>query len=373
MEHSYKNNECNHEIAPYKHCLNCGSELQGMYCHKCGQYASNPTPKVWEFVLEYLNNAFVWDSKFFSTLWNLIRRPGFLTNEFNAGRFVAYEHPLKLNMFFLFIFVTLFFLFSNTEKADDSINDLTKNELVLPHLVLQALSEDSVYAQKMQIAERDTITLLAPLQIVKDFPHHVTSVRVVSDSKGIRIDTLVAAIPDVLIEDSILVGDKINGYQFSEKNHLLVQEAGLNDLNIVWRKILDLLGKYFPLIVLMTAPFLAFAVKILYWKRKKPLIHSFIFSLHYIAFLEFLLLLIYLMYLTVQPSYHFLEGLMAVSSCLYLTLSLKKVYVDKSWLVSIGKSLLISLIYIWICFCAFLAIFIVAVFIVVSQDDSLFV
>ena len=30
--------------APYKHCLNCGTELNGAYCHACGQEASNPTP-----------------------------------------------------------------------------------------------------------------------------------------------------------------------------------------------------------------------------------------------------------------------------------------------------------------------------------------
>ena len=24
---------------PYKHCLNCGTELNGMYCHVCGQQA----------------------------------------------------------------------------------------------------------------------------------------------------------------------------------------------------------------------------------------------------------------------------------------------------------------------------------------------
>ncbi|MBQ2011487.1 MAG: DUF3667 domain-containing protein, partial [Bacteroidaceae bacterium] len=99
-------------VAPYEKCLNCGTKLQGMYCHKCGQHASNPTPKVWEFILEYMNNAFIWDQNFFSTIWQLLRRPGYLTKVFNAGKFVAYENPLKLNMFFLFVFVSMFLLFS---------------------------------------------------------------------------------------------------------------------------------------------------------------------------------------------------------------------------------------------------------------------
>ena len=29
---------------PYEHCLNCGTELKGLYCHSCGQEAVNKTP-----------------------------------------------------------------------------------------------------------------------------------------------------------------------------------------------------------------------------------------------------------------------------------------------------------------------------------------
>ena len=110
MEEQSTKNLQKEEFAPYKQCLNCGENLQGVYCHKCGQRATNATPKVWEFILEYMNNAFIWDSKCLPTMWHLIRRPGYLTNEFNAGKFVVYEHPLKLNMFFLFVLMFLLVL-----------------------------------------------------------------------------------------------------------------------------------------------------------------------------------------------------------------------------------------------------------------------
>ena len=48
---------------PYKYCLNCGAELQGMYCHVCGQEATSKTPTISAFILEYLNNAFIGDSQ----------------------------------------------------------------------------------------------------------------------------------------------------------------------------------------------------------------------------------------------------------------------------------------------------------------------
>ena len=91
---------------PYKYCLNCGTELSGRYCHSCGQQAINPNPTVRGFIMEYLYNAFMWDPKFFQTIYTLIRRPGHLTNEYLSGRVISYEHPLKLNMFKLFIFIS---------------------------------------------------------------------------------------------------------------------------------------------------------------------------------------------------------------------------------------------------------------------------
>ena len=73
----------------YKHCLNCGAELKGRYCHSCGQEAVGKTPTVKGFVMAYLDNAFLWDPQFLKTLWTLIRRPGHLTKEYNAGKFIS--------------------------------------------------------------------------------------------------------------------------------------------------------------------------------------------------------------------------------------------------------------------------------------------
>ena len=120
---------------PYTHCLNCGAELQGMYCHVCGQQATSKTPTVGEFFLEYINNAFIWDSQFLKTFWILIRRPGHLTNEFLAGKFTSQEHPLKLNMFLLFIFITLFVFFASADKMTDSMHSIT-NEKKLHRIIL---------------------------------------------------------------------------------------------------------------------------------------------------------------------------------------------------------------------------------------------
>ena len=108
-----------------RHCLNCNTELQGEYCHVCGQHDTSGISTVKGFFLEYLNVAYMWDPHFFKTLWNLIRRPGYLTREFVSGKYVAYTHPLKFNMFLLFVFLTMFVIFSDTDTLRYSLNTLT--------------------------------------------------------------------------------------------------------------------------------------------------------------------------------------------------------------------------------------------------------
>ena len=353
------------EMAPYKKCLNCGADLQGIYCHECGQQAYNPTPKVWEFILEYMNNAFIWDTKCVPTIWHLIRRPGFLTNEFNAGKFVAYENPLKLNMFFLFVFVTLFLLFSDIQKANESFDNLTKSELVRPYLSLNALNENVDYSNQMKESERDTIQLSLPLPYAKEFPGIVTTISAMTDHKGEKLDTLVVSIPQILIQDGILISNGSPVYSFSDKNDIIDKSMELEILSSLWRKLLDILTQYFPLIFLLTSPLLAFAVKLLYLRRRKPLIPFFIFALHYTAFIELMLLLIYLLYLIVQPSFEILEWIMLLSSGLYLTIAVKNVYESNSWIKSMVKAFLISIVYSLICFMVFFIIFIIAIFAVV--------
>ena len=357
------------DAAPYKQCLNCGTDLQGTYCHKCGQQASNPTPKVWEFILEYLNNAFIWDTKCVTTIWQLIRRPGYLTNAFNAGKFVAYEHPLKLNMFFLFVFVTLFLLFSDIHKAGESFSSLTKNELVRPYLSLSIVTEDPDYSLKMERSERDTVLLALPLEYAKEFPKIVHVVSEKTNHYGEKLDTLVASIPKILIQDKILISNGSEVYAFSNTNDLVDQSIMLEILARLGKKLLEILTQYFPLIFLLTSPLLAFAVKLLHRKRKKPTISFFIFALHYTAFIELMLLLVYLLYLTIHPSFDVLEWIMILSSCVYLTIAVKNVYNNHSWTKSIMKAFFISLVYLLICLMAFFVIFVIAIFAIALQTD----
>ena len=349
---------------PYKHCLNCGTELQGMYCHVCGQEATSKTPTISAFVLEYFNNAFIWDSQFLKTIWVLIRRPGHLTNEYLSGKFVSQEHPLKLNMFVLFVFITLFVFFAGSEKMNDSVHNLTKDENVRSSVQLEFLKNDE-YAEKLKESPQDTIQLQASVALVEKYPEIITLLETKEDVEGEDLDIWVAVLPHTLIEEEIIVFDERGYYRFNPDSK--VGKEGMELFNSVMEKMIELLTDYFPMLVLFTAPFLSTSLGLVLRKKRLPRIHHFIFALHYTAFLEFLMMSIYLLHLTVDPSMDLLECIMIIGSCVYLAMSFHKVYNSNSWTKAILNSLFTSLTYFIIGLVIFIGVFLVACFHIAYQ------
>jgi hypothetical protein len=78
-------------------CANCGMELMGDFCHRCGEqkhHAEELTLK--HFFLHATHDLTHIDTKVFATLRYLFTRPGFLTQEFIAGRRTRYMRPFSL-------------------------------------------------------------------------------------------------------------------------------------------------------------------------------------------------------------------------------------------------------------------------------------
>jgi hypothetical protein len=91
------------------HCENCGTQLQGHWCAKCGQPAIDYRRSFRHVIADLLNEFLNWDSKFFATIGLLLARPWKLTNEFLAGHRVRYVHPLRL-----YLLASILFFFAAT-------------------------------------------------------------------------------------------------------------------------------------------------------------------------------------------------------------------------------------------------------------------
>lgn len=85
------------QIATGEACRNCGVTLHGHFCHECGE--RRPQPHEWSIghlLHDVVHELTHLDGKIFRTLWLLLRRPGFLTAEYWAGRRTGYIRPMRL-------------------------------------------------------------------------------------------------------------------------------------------------------------------------------------------------------------------------------------------------------------------------------------
>ena len=345
----------------HKHCLNCNTELQGEYCHVCGQKAINKTLTVKEFVLEYLNIAFIWDSKFTKTIWQLLRRPGHVTKEYVSGKFVSYTHPLKLNMFLMFVFITLFLLFY--KDLGTSIQSFTRDEIHYPRLQLQMLAGDDEYSKLIEVSPLDTVQLYAPLLLVDAFPHVISAVEPVDHLPKDSLLVWTASVPQILIEDEVIICEGTDYYTFNDEDKTEV--LGLQQIEESWSEMVRVTTTYFPLFILLTVPFLSFMLRLTNRKGGHSRFEHFIFSLHYTAFLEMLIIFIYLIHLVAAPHVWAMQWILILGSCTYLTIALREVYEKKNWFRVAGRAILMNIGYIVILILVFIAIYIASVLMVI--------
>ena len=348
-------------------CLNCGTELKGDFCHKCGQEARNNIHTIKGFILEYIGQTYLWDSNVIRTLRLLVTRPGYLTNEFMAGKFVSQQHPLKLNLFLLLVFVTLFVFFSGTNKINDNFHDIFEgDERVSSNLQLSFLQDDSEIMEQINGSQRDTVKLQAPLSLATIYPGIISNLETISDSHGDSLDRYVASVPSYLIEHDVLVLLDNEYYHFNPEEVKYMEQINL--VYAVFNAVVDLSSQYFPMLILFTAPFISFALRIVQFRNRKFRLRRFVFALHYTAFVELLIILIFGIYLITSLSTDLLQWILIFGSSYYLTMAFREVYNETSWIKSIVKALVTSVIYLFILGLIFTFVFIAACFTVVVNN-----
>ena len=86
-------------VAPKVYCANCGAELLGQTCYACGQPVKGMVRHLASIMADIGDTILNIDSRIFRTLWPLLVKPAFLTNEYLAGRRVRYVTPFRLYFF----------------------------------------------------------------------------------------------------------------------------------------------------------------------------------------------------------------------------------------------------------------------------------
>jgi hypothetical protein len=88
-------------------CLNCGTALNGSYCHACGQTA-HVHRSIGAFLHDLLHSIFHFEGKIWRTLPMLFLHPGRLTRDYVHGHRARYVSPLALFLFCVFLMFASF-------------------------------------------------------------------------------------------------------------------------------------------------------------------------------------------------------------------------------------------------------------------------
>ncbi|MGA9423009.1 MAG: DUF3667 domain-containing protein [Rhodanobacteraceae bacterium] len=103
-----------------KPCANCGAPMLGPYCYACGQPKKGMIRHLASVMSDVADTIFNIDSRVFHTLLPLYLRPGFLTNEYIAGRRVRYVTPFRL--FFFLSLIAFFAIQYSIDLGQGNIN-----------------------------------------------------------------------------------------------------------------------------------------------------------------------------------------------------------------------------------------------------------
>jgi hypothetical protein len=141
-------------------CLNCGTVLQGPFCHYCGQPDRNFMRFFPVLLRELLEDFLDFDSRFMRTMKPLLFRPGKLTRDYLDGRRFRYTPPLRL---YIFSSIACFFLaaivtsdsFEIHTDGDDVVAGLTISGVDDPELQQALERMDPDKRQKVEEALQD--------------------------------------------------------------------------------------------------------------------------------------------------------------------------------------------------------------------------
>ena len=111
------------------YCANCGTPMQGEFCHACGQSIHSVLKPMHGMLEDTLDIVLHVDGRVVHTIPPLLHRPGFLTLEYFAGRRVRYVAPFRL----MFVLCLLAFFLCHLALDDSKIQLISPETAVLDH------------------------------------------------------------------------------------------------------------------------------------------------------------------------------------------------------------------------------------------------
>lgn len=348
-------------------CGNCAEPLLGPHCYACGQPEKSLVRQFPELLGDFFNSVFGLDSRIARTFGPLLLNPGFLTNEYFAGRRVRYVSPVRL---FVFLCLTAFFAakLSSDWGSTFNINESTTSQAMagfnlnrVEHSITTASSvEEVLRLRDLALAEIATVASeSADVPGVSGLLNGVE--QIVRSHANQRVAQLDAAAAQRLAEEERV---EIQPLQIegapSAVNAWFVRQGARLTLNISRIEkdpnlLKDALFGAIPSALFVMLPLFALSLGLLYVFKRRLYMEHLIVALHSHAFLSLALLLAVLLFdlrawLTephTLPQALFNLALLALALWVpvYLLLMQKRVY-RQGWPMTTLKFSVLGVVYI---------------------------
>jgi hypothetical protein len=339
-------------------CRNCGTVLQGPFCHHCGQPDRNFMRFFPVLMREFLEEFMDLDSRFMRTMKPLMFKPGRLTRDYLEGRRFRYTPPLRL---YLFASIAFFLLAATLSANAVRIGVNADGASGEPNISISSGAGQHPLTPAQQEQIEQTLAE-AGIEDPKGFMEGYTAGWEKGQDSDEGADTFTA--------DQIQIGGEpwnretnplvipfmpefVNEWVNDEIEESPKKAKRINENpNLIIDQIFDILpGTMFVLL-----PVVALLFKFWYLFARRFYIEHLIYALHTHAFLFVSLILILLLAQIrgsgwagqdewVENAATWMIILVSVWIPLYMLISLRHVY-QQGWLLTLGKFFAIGLSYI---------------------------
>lgn len=282
-----------------KNCLNCNAEVQGRFCHVCGQENIETKESFWSLATHFIYDVTHFDGKFFSTLKYLLFRPGFLSKEYLRGRRITYLHPIRMYVFTSAIFFLI--LFSFYQKASESVVRMNENQKTTAGLIKELEGKkmamikslpllpdsSSVDSSRQEVKKRMVELDRDILTLKKDSTQREKIASIYDDNNSFEFggDDYRGAY-NVKAYDSIqntLPPSKRRNFIIAriQKQNLILKEKYGQDKKAMNNAILEKFRHMFPQMLFVSLPIFALFLTLLYVRRKELFyVNHVVFTIH---------------------------------------------------------------------------------------------
>lgn len=253
-----------------KNCLNCNAQVQGRFCHVCGQENIETKESVWQLVSHFVGDLFHFDGKFFSSLRLLMFRPGFLSREYLQGRRMSYINPIRMYIFSSAIFFLIFFMLMPSNVNDgNALVSQVRNEIEAEIDSLQEkIKTDSLTSQSkldsIALLKRDLEILSLDSNYIKILENRKESFSISND-----IDSFTSVEQYLRYQQSLPEKER-DGFIDSKmkQRQLYLNQKYKGDQRSFLKKLLDEVLHKIPIALFISLPFVAFLLNLVYFRNK---------------------------------------------------------------------------------------------------------